>query len=822
MSSDAYASCRVMFKTLAAITALWLALGWLGTSAASMRPSQAESSKARSPASVQRTLLDKYCVTCHNERVKTAGLMLDSLDLEHMGPQADVWEKVVRKLQLGAMPPRGVPRPGKAEYESLLSWLEASLDQQNAEAPRTPSAAIHRLNGAEYANAVRDLLAVDIDAKSLLPADDSAHGFDNIANVLSMSPAVLERYVIAAKKIGRLAVGNLTIASSDETYTLPAALLQDDRMGEEFPFGSRGGMTVRHQFPLDGEYLLRVRLQRNALAVGGDVRGLDDESRIDVRVDGARVRLFTIGGKNDAMGGETRFRQGSLHDKDASLQVRLAVKAGPHVVTVTLQKSTWYVEGVGPSRFPASSTGFLIPTDTSLSFGKVESAIETVDIEGPFNATIADETPSRRRVFVCHPAGAGDEEPCARTILSTLARRAYRRPIARDDSETLLQFYRLGRADGDFETGIQRGIERVLSDPEFLFRIEGAATSGSPVRHVSDLELASRLSFFLWSSIPDDELLDIAIRGRLSAPAELERQILRMLADARAKAWERNFFEQWLYVRNMDVVTPDLSLFPEFDENLRAAFRRETELLLDDQVRRDRGALELLTANYTFVNERLARHYGIAGVYGSHFRKITLPDDRRAGLLGHGSILTVTSYAHRTSPVVRGKWLLETFLGMPPPAPPANVPPFPETDGTNQPQSVRARMEQHRRNPVCATCHAQMDPLGFALENFDAVGKWRTTDGTAAIDATGSLPNGATFDGPVSFRQAILLQYREAFLLTLTEKLLTYALGRGIEASDMPAVRKIVRDAAVQDYRWSALIRGVVRSAPFQRRGIES
>lgn len=777
-----------------------------------------------------RAVLNKYCVTCHNARLKTGGLVLDALDVDRVGPDAEVWEKVVKKLHARAMPLPRMPRPDKATYEALIASLEAALDAAAAAAPDPGRPAVHRLNRVEYTNAIRDLLDLEIDGRSLLPADDAGYGFDNIADVLAVSPGLLERYLLAATKISRLAIADPATRPIVHTYRLPyLSLVQEDRLSEDLPFGSRGGIAIRHHFPVDGEYILKIRLQRNSLNIGYEIRGLDVENQIDVRLDGARAGTFTTGGGNTKETDRKEGKEGGGYKdtedtEDARLKVRLAVKAGPRVVGVTFPKRTWYVEGVGPSRLPVTSDSYASGRKTERTYGKIEMGIDSVDIVGPFEGRAPEEdTPSRRRIFVCHPTRIEEEEPCAKRILSTLARRAYRRPVTAQEVRTLVGFYTDGRKQGDFDAGLERALERLLVSPNFLFRIEPNPANippGSPYR-VTDLELASRLSFFLWSSMPDDRLLDLAAAGKLKDPAVLDQEVRRMLNDPKSKALVSNFFGQWLYLRNVSSHRPDPQAFPEFDDNLREAFQRETELFLETQLREDRSAIGLLTANYTFVNERLARHYGIPNVYGTHFRRVTFSDDRRAGLLGQGSILTVTSYANRTSPVVRGKWLLENLLGTSPPPPPANVPPFKENEDGKQPTTVRARMEEHRKNPFCASCHSQLDPLGFALENFDGIGKWRDTEAKSRVDASGTLVDGTKFDGPASFRQA-LLEQRRAFLGTVTEKLLTYALGRGIEYYDMPAVRSILRDAARGNYRWSALIRGIVKSLPFQMRRTES
>ncbi|MGE0393870.1 MAG: DUF1592 domain-containing protein [Vicinamibacterales bacterium] len=766
-------------------------------------------------AASQQALVDRYCVTCHNARQKAAGLLLDQAPLARLAEHTETWEKVVRKLRVGAMPPAGMPRPDDAALTGLTSWLETSLDAEAAKAPNPGRPAVHRLNRAEYANAIRDLLGVEIDAPALLPADTSGFGFDNVADVLSVSSGLLERYMAAARKISRLALGDPTVKPGLQAYSLPyMVLLQDGRMSEDLPFGSRGGTTVRHLFPVDGEYSVKVTLQRSYLDT--EPRGLSTAEQVDIRLDGERLALLPVGGP-DAVG-PSPYASAPKPPADEKLVVRFAAKAGPHAISVSFQNRTWAPEGPGPSRFPAASFGTQHAKATSVSTGRVEMAVDTVFVEGPFNALRPAMTESRRRIFVCDPSVR--EEACARTILGRLARRAYRRAATAEDVDTLMTFYRAGRADGTVDAGIQRALERVLVSPYFLFRVEEDPPGVRPgaAYRISDVDLASRLSFFLWSSIPDDRLLDLAVAGRLKDPAVLEQQVRRMLADPKSKSFVQNFFSQWLYTRNMRLHRPDQKAFMDFDENLREAFITETEMYVESQVRDDRGVMELITGTYTFVNERLARHYGVPNVYGPRFRRVTFTDDHRGGILGQGSLLTVTSMSTRTSPVKRGAWLLEHLLGTPPPPPPPNVPALPEsTDGKKVATSVRERMEQHRKNPVCASCHSKMDPLGFALENFDGVGQWRDRDGESVVDASGTLPDGTKFGSPAEFRTA-LLRRPEALVSTVTTKLLTYAMGRGVEAADMPAVRRIMRDAAASEYRWSTLILGVVRSMPFQMR----
>jgi hypothetical protein len=746
--------------------------------------------------------------------------MLDKADVQHVGAGAEVWEQVVKKVRSGAMPPAGRQRPDKQAFEAFVTWLETELDREAAAHPNPGRPADHRLNQVEYSNAIRDLLALDIDAGSLLPADESDHGFDNIADVLSISPTLLGRYMVAAQKISRLAIGDPGIGPAIETFTISRSLRQDERMHEDLPYNTRGGALIRHYFPLDGEYVVKIRLGRNF--TDSVIRAIGTREQIDVLLDGAQVTRFNIGGECVEGSQDPKCLKGSFGYRtpqyaltaDEALQVRFAAKAGMHSLGVAFVKKGATTEGLGATLLP--------PRHSSSTYEAPRMDMEHVRLEGPFNATGPGDTPSRRQILVCQPARLSEEEACAKKILTALARRAYRRPVADADVEPLLRFYRSGRSEGTFERGIQAALGRLLVSPQFLFRLERDPANLGPggLYRISDLELASRLSFFIWSSIPDDQLLDVAARGRLKDPKILEEQVRRMLADSRATALVVNFGGQWLFLRNMKAVDPDANAFPDFDENLRDAFRRETELFLESQMREDRPIAELLTANYTFANERLARFYGIRNVYGPHFRRVQA-DPRRAGLLGHGSVLTVTSYATRTSPVLRGKYLLDNILGAPPPPPPPNVPPLPETSARERPDvSMRELMGAHRQNAVCATCHQRMDPLGFALENFDAIGKWRTTEGHAPIDASGVLPDGTKFGGPDDFRKA-LMAHRDEFVRTFTEKLLTYALGRAVAYYDMPALRTIVREAAPGDYRWSSLILGIVNSRPFQMRAAQ-
>jgi len=769
-------------------------------------------------------VMKQYCITCHNAKLKTGGLALDKLDLTRAGADAESWEKVSRKLRAGMMPPAGAPRPDRKTLDGLATSVETALDRAAAGNLNPGRAPLHRMNRSEYANAIRDLLGIDVDAATLLPADDSSNGFDNIADVLGVSPALLERYVAAAAKISRLAVGDPETAPLDVTYTVRGDLSQTSTL-DGLPPGTRGGTVVHHNFPLDGEYNIKLSLTKLSF---GQVFGEGAEGQeLEVTLNGERVKLYKLdevpmffmkatpasfpppAPLTDPK--EERVKM----SPDIHLEFKLKVKAGPQTLGVAfLQKSYYAIEDLvhrpGASTFD-SNIGMQYGYDTVPHLARV-------DITGPYNATGSGDTPSRRRIFVCHPTAPSDEIACARRVLSNLVRRAYRRAPGDADIETLLSFYQQQRnKGGSFESGIEIALRRILADPEFVFRFEpppANAQPGVPYR-ITDTELASRLSFFLWSSIPDDELLNLAIQNKLHDPAVLERETRRMLADPRSGALAGNFAEQWLYLRDLKSSNPDGREYPDFDDNLRQAFQRETELLFESVQREDRSVLDLLDADYTFVNERLAKHYGITGVYGPDFRRVPVPMDARRGLLGQGSMLLVTSNANRTSPVQRGKWILQNLLGSPPPLPPPNVPPLKENSGEAAATSVRERMEQHRSNPVCAGCHKIMDPIGLALENFDGIGAWRDKDSGVEIDARGRLVDGSKVDGPSSLRKA-LLDRPEAFVGTLTEKLLMYGIGRETHSFDMPVVRAVMRDAERDRYRFSDLVLGIVKSAPFQ------
>ena len=759
--------------------------------------------QAQTSPDSHRATLNQYCVTCHNATLKTAGLLLDQLDPDQISADPLHWEKVLRKLRARSMPPAGMPRPDEATYVKLVDHIEGKLNAIAEHSPNPGRPTLHRLNRAEYANVIRDLLGLQINSRDLLPADDIGYGFDNIGDVLSVSPYLLERYLAVAAKVSRLAVGDTTQPADFQTYDVSRYLVQDDRISEDLPYGSRGGLAIRHYFPVDGEYVFKVKLQTGRF---DEIIGLDKERQLDIRIDDQRVERFTI----EATGNAEVYGNGPAADD--KLEVRVPVKAGTHTIVAAFLKDTVKPEGILDK--------YAAPTaNQEQAFFE---GVGSLSIAGPFNITGAGETPSRALIFSCRPSASMEETRCAEQILSTLARRAYRRPVTNDDLPILMSLYEQGKAQGGFESGIRMALQKILVSPEFLFRIEfdpkKVAKNGN--YEITDLELASRLSFFLWSSIPDEELLTLAEKGKLKKGKTLEQQVERMMADPRSAALVSNFAGQWLFLRNIARVQPDPIAFPNFDENLRVALQRETELVLESMLREDRSVVELLNSDYTFVNERLAKHYGIEGIYGAGFQRVAVTDPRRRGLLGHGSILTVTSYPNRTAPTIRGKWVLEQILGSPPPPPPPDVPSL-KDDNKVRAMTMRERMEMHRANPACAVCHKVMDPLGFALENFDGLGRWRDTSGASnsPIDSSGVLPDGTAFNGPEGLRE-ILVKQKELFVETFTARLLTYALGRGVEYYDLPVVRKIRREAADQDYRWSAIISGIVNSVPFQMRRV--
>jgi hypothetical protein len=793
MAPKAFPSARV-----ATIGVAWFVL--LVSLGIQARPSaQQPAPQAKGTASSHRATLDRYCVTCHNQRLVTAGLKLDEADVANPGESAEVWEKVVRKLRTGMMPPPNMPQPSTEGRQALLSWLETSLDTAAASKPnpgRTET--LRRLNRTEYQNAIRDLLSVDIDAALLLPADESGHGFDNVT-VGGLPPALLDRYISAAQKISALAIGSTQSALQSDIIRVPPDVTQEEHVSG-LPIGTRGGVLTPYTFAQNGEYDIQIYLARG---YSGDIDGLKDAQPHEIKLllDRTPIGEFTV--QRPANGDDSLI--------DRNLKIRVPVTAGPHQLGVTFLKNASSLIETGrqplQSRFNERRSPRITP------------AISQVSVTGPYGPQGADNTPSRRRIFVCRPTGPGDEQACAKKILSTLMRRAYHRSISEADLERPMAFYREGRSERDFDAGIGKAVSAVLINPEFLFRVEVDRDKTPPgaAYRISDLELASRLSFFLWSSLPDDALLDSAIRGELRRPGVLERHVRRMLADPRSYNLASNFAGQWLRVRNLTAVDPNVRLYPDFDDNLRQAFRQETELFVDSVVREDRRVLDLLRADYTFLNERLAKHYGIPNVYGSRFRRVELGrDSRRGGLLRQGSILAVSSYATRTSPVLRGVWVLSNIVGAPPPPPLPNVPALDGNVPANLP--VRERMAAHRANAVCANCHRTIDPVGFTLENFDAVGRWRDNEGDSGpIDVSGTLPGLGDVNGVAGLEEA-LLRRPELFATTLTEKLLTFALGRGVEYYDAPAVRRILREARPGGYRFSSLILGIVNSAPFQMR----
>ena len=752
----------------------------------------------RAAALPDQALVQKYCSTCHNDRAKTGGISFEGIAVAEAGQHSEIWEKALVKLRGGMMPPQGMPRPDEATMNAFIVALENTLDAQARRSPDPGFKPVHRLNRTEYGNVIRDLLDIEVDVTDLLPADDESHGFDNIAGVLRVSPSLLEQYLGAARKISSLAVGTDTDLIR-AAYRVPPDDSQEDHV-EGLPLGTRGGLLFEHQFPQDAEYEFAVFLLRNIV---GYMTGLEFPHQLEISIDGERVFLVQVGGEADNLASD-RNMSDTANKIDARLKTKVKVSAGPHMVGVTFVR-----------RNAAESDEPLQPHERNHDLQDMNGLplITHVNVTGPYNPTGPGDTPSRRRLFTCKPAKAAEEAACARTILSTVARRAYRRPVTDADMAPVMALYAEGRKKGNFEQGVEQGLRLVLANPKFIFRTETSPAAGNA--KVSDLELASRLSFFLWSSIPDDTLLTLAAQNRLSQPPVLSQQVRRMLADQRSRALVENFASQWLLLRNLKNHVPTPGDFPNFDNELRQAFRRETEMFVESIIREDRSVLDLLNANYTFVNERLARHYGIPNVYGSHFRRVTLRGEERRGLLGQGSILTVTSYPNRTSPVLRGKYILENILGTPPSPPPPNVDTTLEQKQGEEPKSVRALLEQHRRNPTCASCHRVMDPLGFALENFDGVGEWRVKETGGTIDPTGQLGTGAPVDGPVGLRNAILGQ-REMFVRTLTDKLMTYGLGRGVEHKDKPIVRAVARDAASQNYRFSSIVLGIVNSAPFQ------
>ena len=804
-----------MLNPLGGSARIWVAAGVLAAGGLAYPATADAQAPAIAAAAVaaddpHRALVGRYCLSCHSDRRRTADLSLESVNAQPLAAHAETWEKVARKLRARQMPPVGGRRPDEAAYRTALGSLETALDRAAAAHPnpgRTDT--FRRLNRTEYQNAVRDLLALEVDVADLLPGDAASYGFDNIT-VGDLSPTLLERYVSAAEKISQLAVGRAGLAPGGTTVRVRPDLTQEKHI-EGLPVGTRGGALVPHTFPVDGVYEVAVRLARDR---NEHVEGLSRPQGLELLLDGERLELFTV--EPAPYREDQALNYQPSHDHlDAHLKLRAPVTAGPHTVGVTFPKRPSLLLETARQPYEAHFNYYRHP--------RIQPAVYEVSITGPYDAAGPGDTPSRERIFACRPAHPDADDACAREILRPLLRRAYRRPVTGADLDGPFALYRAARDADGFEAGIEMALAAVLVSPEFLFRIERDpedVPQGAPYR-LGDLELASRLSFFLWSSIPDDELLDAAERGELSSPAGREQQVRRMLADPRSANLVTNFAAQWLHLRNLDSIAPDMRRFPDFDDNLRQAFRRETELLVESIIREDRNALDLVRANYTFLNERLAKHYGIPHVYGSRFRRLAFDGTEghapRGGLLRHGSILLVTSYATRTSPVIRGKWILDNVLGVPPPPPPPNVPELEETATGGGARSMRERLASHRANPACASCHRLMDPVGFAFEHYDAVGRWRDDDAGAPIDASGTLFDGSLFDGVASLEEALLAR-PELFVTTLTEKLLTFATGRGMTWDDAPAVRRIVREAAEEDYRFSALVLGIVDSLPFQMR----
>src|SRR5579863_1475043 len=780
----------------------------------SYRPATGQSTLARQPTPAQkpsalaeRALLDQYCVTCHDDEQKTSGLSLQKLDLATVGDHPELWEKVVRKLRAGMMPPPGMPRPSLAKYEELRDWLEGQIDRTAAAHPNPGSFVLHRLNRTEYANAIRDLLDLDIDTSTLLPADDAARGFDNVAGSLTISPTLLEAYTTAATRIARTAVG-FWKSPTEAAYISPGDTSQTQHI-DGLPLGTRGGMKVRHSFPSDGEYKFTVQ----NFGLGKFIPG----EKLEFLIDNQAVAIRDYAGVG--------LSSNNSSDNDGTIDVTVPVRAGSHTVGVTFVATNFRPSLDLIRQYERKSL-----EDNGIPQLEYYPAVGSLRIRGPFNATRTEDSRSIRKVYTCRPSNEAQEWPCAKEILTSLMRRAYRRPVTDQDLEWVQGFYQEGRREGNFQDGIELALRRILTSPQFLVRAEREPTNAAPGQpyRITDLELASRLSFLLWSSIPDDELIKAASLNTLHTPAVLEHQVQRMLADPKASALVENFGDQLLYLRNLPATSPDGVFYPNWDDELRKSFRRETELLFESIIKENRNVVDLLTADYTFLNERLAQHYGIPNIYGSQFRRVTLgPDlDYRRGLLGQGSVLSLTWVQNfRTSPVKRGVWVLENILGTPPPEPPPNVPPLEDTKGAdNKIMTLREQMTMHRKMEPCASCHKLMDPIGFALENFDADAKYRTKqggEGGVPLDTSAVLWDGTKINGPVELRQA-LLRYSPQFVRMITEKLMTFSLGRGVEYEDMPAIRQIVRDADKNDDRFLSILMGIIRSAPFQMRTKEA
>jgi mono/diheme cytochrome c family protein len=779
-------------------------LGGLALGAVALGAPQTAVTPAPDPQSY-KSLVEKYCVACHSEKLKTGGLVLENRDYSKIPDDARVWEKVIRKLRAGEMPPVGIPRPDKNSIDSFAAYLETSIDKAAANNPNPGRTLVHRLNRTEYANAIKDVLDVNVDVSQLLPADDSADGFDNMAQALTLSPSLLERYLSASAKIATIAVGDPSAGVVSTTYRPKPDFSQNAHL-DGTPIGTVGGLVAIHDFPLDGEYLFQPKLSRSILFI---VHGLEDPHALEITLDGVRMELVHFGGPQDDIRSHLN-PPGAGAQIDARFALRAHVSAGPHRVSVSFVKQN--------DAQSAEVWQQYLRTAIDSNETKGYPHLDSMRITGPYNPTGPGDTPSRRKIFICRPGPGRDETACARKILMSLATRAWRRPVIDSDLEELLSFYQRGRNKGTFDQGIEMAIRRVISGPEFVFRVEQDPPNVAPNApyRISDLELASRLSFFLWSTIPDQQLYDLAVQGRLHDKAVLMQQVSRMLADPRSQALVDNFAAEWLQLRNLRGVVPDPDVFPDFDDNLRVAMARETEMLFASIMKENRPVSDLLTADYTFVNERLARHYGMPGIYGDRFRRVQLTDENRKGLLGQASFLTLTSVAIRTSPVARGKWVLINLLGTPPPPPPPNVPLLKE-DKEAKAQSMRDRMTAHRANTFCATCHKVMDPIGFALENFDAVGRWRIKDGQVKIDASDTLFDGSKVNGAAGMRD-FLLSRKEVFIQTMTEKLMSYSLGRSVDYYDMPSIRRILSDSKANNYRFSDIVIGIVSTPAFEMR----
>lgn len=784
-------------------TRFFVLLAVFSAASALAKPSAPSSSASSSVG--RKALVDDYCVTCHNDDMRIGNFSLETVDLTAPGRYAEPLEKVALKLRAGMMPPAGMPRPEGADLEAFIADIEASIDADAAENPHPGRPVLHRLNRTEYKNVIRDLLALDVNVQSLLPPDDMSQGYDNMSDVLTVSPTLLDGYIRAAGKLSRLAVGDPGAAPAVETYVVPQAISQL-RHVEGAPFGTRGGLVVRHHFPADAEYVIAVAFYHRSLGeIFGDNKPAEGE-QVEIALNGERIAIFDIHRK--------------MRETESLRTQPIRIKAGPQTISAAFVQ-----------RLEGPVQDFVMPFERALadlSTGNVAGLtglphLKTLGIDGPYNATGVSDTESRGKIFTCHPANAREEAPCAREIFSNVARRAFRRPVTEGDLVRLMPLYESARRRQSFEAGITAGLQAILADPEFLFRFERTPKAAAPGENhrVSDLELASRLSFFLWSSAPDDELITLASEGKLSDPAVVEQQVRRMLRDPRAEALSTSFATHWLHLQNLEDAHPDVFLFPDWDYNLTVSMRRETELLFDSIVREDRSVFDLLTADYTFVDERLAKHYGIPNIIGNRFRRVPVADENRRGLLGQGSILTLTSLANRTSPVIRGAWILDVLLGTPAPRPPANVPPLKENETGGKHLSVRERLEEHRANPACSACHAIMDPLGYSLENFDAVAAWRFKDGGFDIEPSGMLFDGTEVNGPDGLR-SYLLRSETLYLRNFTKHLLMYALGRVVQHYDMPTVRAIAREAAENDHRFSSIVLGIVKSAPFQFRKAES